>query len=160
MTPFMQEHLEEYLSGELSEADLERFEREASEDPAAAEAIAAFSDTRELFDAVRAPEGVEPAPGFYSRLSARIDEERQTPFWAAFLQPFFVRRVAFAALMWMFLLGSAALLTDDTTERSMQLADTILEQQPPTDNFYVRMGSDLERNRNTMLHEMLVARAE
>jgi len=160
MTPFMQEHLEEYLSGELSEADRERFEREAAEDPATARMVSAFSTTRELFDSVRAPEGLEPAPGFYGRLSLRIDEERRTPFWAAFLQPFFVRRLAFVALMWMFLLGSAALLTDDTTERSMQLADTILEQQPPTENFYVRMGSDLERNRNTMLQEMLVARAE
>lgn len=160
MTPFVEQHLEEYLGGELSEADLERFERELAADPEATEVLAAFASTQELFEAVRAPEGVEPAPGFYARLAARIDEERSTPFWAAFLQPLLVRRMAFAALMWMLLLGSAALVSDHSTERSVELADTILELQPPTEHFYVRMGSDLERNRNSMLQAMLVSRAE
>lgn len=160
MTPFVEQHLEEYLGGELSEADLERFERELAADPEAAEVLAAFVSTQELFAAVRAPEGVEPAPGFYARLSLRLDEERNTPFWAAFLQPFVVRRLAFAALMWMLLLGSAALVTDESTQRSVELADTILELQPPTEHFYVRMGSDLERNRNTMLQAMLVSQVD
>ena len=53
------------------------------------------------------------------------------------------------------MLGSVAVFRDDSTARSTRLADMILDQQPPTEQFYVRMGPDLEQNRASMLAVMM-----
>jgi hypothetical protein len=61
-----------------------------------------------------------------------------------------VRRFAFAAMMWMVMLGSVAAFHDDTTAQSVELADSILKQEPPQ-QYDVRMGYNLAANRDSML---------
>ena len=156
MDPFLKDRIEEYLSGELAARDLAEFEARLERDPAGAAEIAAMLDGHVLFAAIRvSPEDTPiPAPGFYARVNRLIEEERKTPFWEVFLQPFMLRRLAFAALMWMFMLGSAALFTDTTTRTNTELADLILSEQPPA-NYHVRMGPDIDRNRASMLAVMM-----
>jgi anti-sigma factor RsiW len=159
MDSFLQEHLEDYLDGRLSEQNLAEFERRLTEDSAAAAELALFEETSSLFSAIRVEPGeaIEPAPGFYYRVKERIDAERSESFWAFLLQPVMVRRFAFAAMMWMVMLGSVAVFHDDTTAQSVDLADSILKQQPPQ-QYDVRMGYNLEANRDSML--TLLASAE
>ena len=156
MDRFLQDRLEDYLSGALAGKELAEFETRLSRDAASASEIALFVESRALFEAIRldAGEAAAPAPGFSARVNQAIEAERQTPFWAVFLQPFMVRRLAFAALMWMFVLGSASLFTDTTTRKNHQLADLILSEQPPA-NYHVRMGPDIDRNRASMLAVMM-----
>ena len=152
MDSFLQEHLEDFLDGRLNEQDSLEFERRLAQDSEAAAELALFEQTSELFDAFRVhpDEAVEPAPGFYYRVKQRIDAERGESFWNFLLQPVMVRRFAFAAMMWMVLLGSVAVFHDDTTAQSVDLADSILKQQPPQ-QYDVRMGYNLEANRDSML---------
>lgn len=154
MDRFLQDRLEEYLSGTLAGEALAEFEARLARDPKSAEQVTLFVTSHTLFDAFRLQEPVAPAPGFYARVSRVIEEEKGTPFWAVFLQPFMMRRLAFAALMWMFVLGSAAVFTDNTTRTNTALADLILSEQPPA-NYHVRMGPDIERNRASMLAVMM-----
>jgi anti-sigma factor RsiW len=152
MDSFLQEHLEDYLDGRLNEQDLVEFERRLDGNSEAVSELALFQATSELFSTFRvAPnEDVEPAPGFYLRVKERIDAGRGESFWSFLAQPVMVRRFAFAAMMWMVILGSVAVFHDDTTAQSVELADSILKQQPPQ-QYDVRMGYNLEANRNSML---------
>lgn len=156
MDPFLQDRLEEYLSGELAGPELAEFEARLERDSGSAAEIVQFTETCALFDAIRVDpsEMIAPAPGFYARVNRLIESERETPFWEVFLQPFMLRRLAFAALMWMFVLGSATLVTDTTTRSNTQLADLILSEQPPA-NYHVRMGADIDQNRDSMLAVMM-----
>ncbi len=160
MDSFLQERLEEYLAGRLSEQDLAEFERRLAADSAANEEITAFRATADLFAEfkVDTSEDMEPAPGFYYRVMEQVEAEQGESVWALFLQPFVMRRFAFAALMWLLMLGSVAVLHDDTTAQSVQLADSILKQQPP-EQIYVRLGPDLQLNRDSML-AVLIASAK
>lgn len=160
MDSFFQERLEEYLAGRLSEQDLAEFERRLAADSAASEEITAFRATADLFAEfkVDTSEDMEPAPGFYYRVMEQVEAEQGESVWSLFLQPFVMRRFAFAALMWLLMLGSVAVLHDDTTAQSVQLADSILKQQPP-EQIYVRLGPDLQQNRDSML-AVLIASAD
>ena len=152
MDSFLQEHLEDYLDGRLNEQDLVEFERRLAEDSDAVAQVALFQETSDLFDTFRVEpdESVEPAPGVYYRVKQRIEAQRGESFWSFLSEPVMVRRFAFAAMMWMAILGSVAVFHDDTTAQSVQLADSILNQQPPQ-QYDVRMGYDLEANRDSML---------
>jgi anti-sigma factor RsiW len=156
MDRFLQDRLEDYLSGALAGKELAEFESRLSRDAASAAEIAQFVETGKLFAAIRLDGGelAVPAPGFYARVNQLVESEKETPFWAVFLQPFMMRRLAFGALMWMFVLGSASLLTDTTTRTNHELADLILSEQPPA-NYHVRMGPDIDRNRASMLAVMM-----
>ncbi len=160
MESFLKEHLEDYLSGRLRGEALAEFERRLEQNPASVDEIALFQETSELFTAfaVDAEEDVEPAPGFYYRVMERVEQERADSFWSFLLRPVVVRRFAFAAMMWLLVLGSVAVFHDDTTQQTVQLADSILRQETP-DQYQVRMGYDIEENRDSML-SVLVASAE
>jgi len=157
MDPYVTEHLEAFLSGQLAGARRREFATRLERDPSAAKLVADFVETTALFQALR-PEGlVGPAPGFYLRVRARIDEERQTPFWMVFLEPFMMRRLAFASLMWLFLLGSVTLVSDLSKQPDTKLADMMLSEDPPTEHFNVRLGADLDQNRTSMLAVMMAS---
>ena len=160
MDSFLQERLEDYLAGRLNEQDLAEFERRLAADSVKDEEITAFRATADLFAEfkVDTSEDMEPVPGFYYRVMERVEAEQGESLWSLFLQPFVMRRFAFAALMWLLMLGSVAVLHDDTTAQSVQLADSILKQQPP-EQIYVRLGPDLQQNRDSML-AVLIASVE
>ena len=160
MDSFLQERLEDYLAGRLNEQDLAEFERRLAADSAADEEITAFRATADLFAELKVDtsEDMEPAPGFYYRVMEQVEAEQGESVWSLFVQPFVMRRFAFAALMWLLMLGSVAVLHDDTTAQSVQLADSILKQQPP-EQIYVRLGPDLQQNRDSML-AVLIASAD
>lgn len=160
MDSFLKEDLEDYLAGRLSGQKLAEFESRLEQDSAAADEVLAFSEMSALFDELRVDpsEDLEPAPGFVHRVMERVAAEEKDSIWSLFMQPFVVRRFAFAAMMWLFVLGSVAVMHDDSTAQSVQLADSILKQQPP-EQIYVRMGPDLDQNRDSML-AVLVASAE
>ncbi|MBI2679381.1 MAG: hypothetical protein HYX25_00050 [Candidatus Solibacter usitatus] len=60
------------------------------------------------FEALRSPAAeFTPAPGFYARLNTFIEDREARSFWRLFSwEPVFGRRVAFASLMALFVLGS------------------------------------------------------
>lgn len=157
MDPYLKDRMEEYLAGDLAGDDLARFERELEQDADAADLVLRFSETSSLFDAIRVESDDSPAltAGFYARVNQQIEEEKSEPFWAVFTQPFMMRRLAFASLMWLFALGALTLFSDQSTQHSTQLADMILKEQLPVEHYHVRMGPNLEQNRESMLAVMM-----
>lgn len=157
MDPYLEDRLEEYLAGALVGQDLERFESKLEEDDEAAELVMRLSADSQLFDAIRVTPEETPVlmPGFAAQVMRNIEEEKETPFWAVFTQPFMLKRLAFGSLMWLAALGGVTLMSDQSTTRSTELADMILTEQPPVEHFYVRMGPNLNQNRESMLSVMM-----
>jgi anti-sigma factor RsiW len=160
MDAFIKNRLEAYLAGDLVGREKDEVERRLAADADAARLIAEFERTSELFETLRIgeDEAVGLDPSFYARVNQRIEAERLVPFWPAFLQPATVRRLAFGTLMWLFALGAVTLYSDATSGvREQHLANHILAEQPPSGDYWVRMGSDLERNRSSMLAVMMAS---
>ncbi len=156
MDAFLRDRTEDYLAGRLPAAEQERFERLLTEDAEADGMVAGFRETASLFEAIKVPADEIPAldPAFYARLRQTIDAENAIPFWAALVEPFMIKRLAFGALMWLFALGSLTLMTEPAPEHNRELVNMILKDQPPA-GYYVRMGPDLDQNRDSMLAVMM-----
>jgi len=161
MHSYITENLEDYLAGNLSLPRRAEFEAILEKDPTARELVESFSVGAELFEAIRVDDDelLTPDPSFYARVSQQIEKEDETPFWLVFFQPRMVRQLAFASLMWILMLGSVAVMTDDRSSQTTQLADMVLREQPP-DQYYVRLGPNLEQNRDSMLTAMITEREE
>jgi hypothetical protein len=68
--------------------------------------IEAMRAQAELLHAWRAPEEVEPAPGFYARVMQRIEERAKESIWAPFIYSASAKRLTYASLAATLLLGS------------------------------------------------------
>jgi len=160
MDRYIRERLEEYLAGDLGGHERADFERRLADDARAAKLLDELQNSAQLFDTLRLDESeeVELDGGFYARVNQRIEAERQVPFWPAFLQPAMVRKLAFGTLMWLFALGAVTFYSDAAGGvREQHLANHILAEQPPSEDYWVRMGSDLESNRRSMFAVMMAS---
>jgi anti-sigma factor RsiW len=152
MNEILREHLEALLTGNLTETERTRLEQHFNSSATDREEFEAFRETSLLLRELRPQDGEEwePDAGFYARVSQRIDRERTVPFWQVFLEPMIARRLAFAGLMWLLLLGTYSVAYDGVTlESNPHTIEAMLMSRPS--NFDVRLGADLERNRNSML---------
>ncbi len=66
----------------------------------------AMEDQSVMLQALRAPEGLEPAPGFYARVMQRIEERAKETIWGALIRSPIFPRVAYASLTVALVLGS------------------------------------------------------
>ena len=108
MHSLLSEHLEGYLSGNLGPADRQALEAHLSACPECRGQMAGFVESAEHIRALRPPQDMEleAAAGFYARVMEKADREREVPFWAMLLDPSFGRRLVFACLMLLALLGT------------------------------------------------------
>jgi predicted anti-sigma-YlaC factor YlaD len=60
----------------------------------------------ELLTTLRAPEEVDPAPGFYARVLQRIEERAKESMWAVFVISPFAKRLTYASLTLAVMLGT------------------------------------------------------
>ncbi len=154
MDQFVKDNLETYLSGELDERQKAEWDAHLAAHPAAARQVALHEETASMLRELRPPEDDwSGAPGFYDRLAERIEEQRRIPFWSVFLQPPFGRRLAFASLMWLALLGSFFAFTDPVDSQK-HVAEAFLVERPSA-VFEVRLGADLNENRSSMLASLV-----
>lgn len=98
--------------------------------------------------ALRAPEGLAPAPGFYARVAQRIEASRSASVWNALLDPGFGWRLAFGSLAALLVL--AGFLAMNEAARPLPVAVTpasviAIEEHPPD------LGMDPQRDRDTVL---------
>jgi hypothetical protein len=59
-----------------------------------------------LVQALRAPEDVEPAPGFYARVVQRIEERAKDSMWGALICAPFTKRLVYSSLTVAVMLGT------------------------------------------------------
>jgi hypothetical protein len=88
-----------------------------------------------VFAALRAPEPLASPPGFYARVAQRVDLERPRSFWSLFwLDPAFGKRVAFASLTTLAVLGSYLITRETEYSSGPPTPEVILGQAAPSDN--------------------------
>lgn len=103
MHDVIQNGLEEYLGGQVRRD----FQAHLAECAECRTEVRQFEDLSGLFHALREPDPVQPEPGFYFRVSRNIEAQSQDSIWSIFsLDAVFGRRVAFASLMTLALVGS------------------------------------------------------
>jgi hypothetical protein len=65
-----------------------------------------------LIQALRAPAETEPAPGFYSRLMDGIASQARPSPWSVFLDPYFGKRLVYATLTALLVMGTYFIATE------------------------------------------------
>jgi anti-sigma factor RsiW len=84
---------------------------------------------------LRAPEALTPTPGFYAQVSRRVEARRPRSLWSfVWLEPAFGRRVAFASLMTLAILGSFLITRETEYSAGPPRPEVIMAQQAPADN--------------------------
>jgi hypothetical protein len=95
--------LEEYLGGQVRRD----FQAHLAECEECRLEVRQFEELSGMFQVLREPETIQPDPGFYFRVTQTIETQQQPSLWSIFsLDAVFGRRVAFASLMTLALVGS------------------------------------------------------
>lgn len=145
------ENLEGYLSGHLDAADQQAVEAHLAQCPGCRQEWELLRESAEQIRSLRPQDmDLDPAPGFYARVIDRIDRDREVPFWAMLLDPGFGRRIVFACLMLLALLGAYVAAVEQVDYPSKHRPEAILAGQPaplPAP----RLGPNLDRNRGAVL---------
>ena len=94
-----------------------------------------MQDLSSAFAALRVEEPLAPAPGFFARVSQRVDVERPRSVWSLFWPyPALGRRVAFASLMTFALLGGYLITRETDYSAGPPDAEAIMAQHAPAQN--------------------------
>jgi len=148
--------LEDYLSGNLPARDRQEVESHLTGCQPCRKEWEDLSRSAVLLRQLRPPrhpEGGqewEPAAGFYARVLEGIAAEREVPFWAMLLEPGFGRRLVFACLMLMAVLGAYVLALEPADYPSQHRPETLFAgRSAPVPG--PRPGANIERNRSAML---------
>lgn len=143
----VKERLEDYLQGRRDGDSLVEFHTHLASCPECNAEVVQMNKMSKLFEEIRAPKEAEPAPGFYARVLQRIDEQREVSIWAVFLEPVFGRRLLYASLMFVLLLGSVIF----TTEREDTTLADLPEVVQPYDTQFTDFDEDPAPYRDTTL---------
>ncbi len=142
----IRERLEDYLSG-MDEQDRREFEALLAEDGESREQFEEMRRHSDLLQVLRAPEETDQAPGFYARVIDRIESERPASIWDVFLQPPFAKRVAYASLAMLLVLGFLTVTAETEADVFASLPEVILSEDPVSPD----LGVDQQRDRNVVL---------
>jgi hypothetical protein len=94
-----------------------------------------------------APEEIEPRAGFYARAMEAIEARRRASVWCAFADPDFGRRLSFASLAIVLVLGSYMVFTEQGPRFEVPSPVTFMAPEPA--GHYV--GADPQRDRELVL---------
>jgi anti-sigma factor RsiW len=126
------DRLEEHLSGAPSTREF------TAHLESCVECRAEVREMQELSSAMvalRAPEDLAQPPGFYARVAQRVDRERPRSLWSlCLLDPGFGKRVAFASLMTLAILGSYLITRETDYAAGPPSAEAIMAQRGPAEN--------------------------
>lgn len=145
--------LEDYLSGQARSDRLQQFHLHLAECAGCREEVQLLHAQAALFQVLRPGEEAEPLPGFYARVRSRIDSYQADSIWSLFLEPVFARRLVFASLGLLLLLGSVAITAPSgTVSASSLMPERILAvhdlEYPPAS------GVDMDHDRGLVLSHL------
>ena len=99
----IRDQLEELLNGRKGQQDLDAHLASCAE---CSGELDVMRQQSELLRMLRAPDPVEPTPGFYARVMQRIEERGITSIWSVFAYSPFGKRLALASLALAVVLGT------------------------------------------------------
>ncbi len=104
----------------------------------------------ELLRALRPPEDLEPAPGFYGRVFERIEAQKSASIWNVFLEPLFARRLVYASAVLTVVMGIFLFTSPKDEMMASTMPEQILAEEMPPPTRLV----DLEQDRNTVFVQL------
>jgi anti-sigma factor RsiW len=99
----IRDRLEDLLSSKTQQMDASGH---LASCPGCADELKQMQAQSALFRSLRAPEELEPPPGFYARVMQRIEEEGVGSVWSVFLEGPFGKRLIYASLALALILGT------------------------------------------------------
>ncbi len=141
----IEDGLERYLKGGDRPEDLAEFHRHLAACTACRESVARMEQQARLLRALRPPEDVTAAPGFYARVLDRIESQRSRSGWYAFLEPALTRRIAYASLALILLLGLSMMSSDPFIELTPSSPEAILASEDIGEPVVIGVGQDQDR---------------
>jgi predicted anti-sigma-YlaC factor YlaD len=124
--------LEEYLSGSPSSREFTAHLQSCDECRAEVREMLELSG---VLQTIRDPEPLAPPPGFYARVAQRIETQRPRSIWSLFwIEPAFGKRVAFASLMTLAILGSYLISHEADYSTGPSNPEVIMAQQATGEN--------------------------
>lgn len=148
MHRLIKDRLEEHLKAAPDSQVPADFEQHLKVCEECREEITLMQEQVILLQALRANDEFEPRPGFYARVMERIEAQQRASVWSVFLEPVFGRRLVWASLTMIVLLGSFLAVNEyGMGDYQPASADAIMAiQEHPPD-----MGQDQQRDRDTIL---------
>lgn len=115
MHSIVESGLEDFLAGSARTEERIRIEAHLEECAGCRREVAAMKEMSEMFSCLRSADPPVPAPGFYARVTQRIEAQQPASFWAGFLEPVFGKRLALASLLVLAALGTV-LISRESSE--------------------------------------------
>jgi predicted anti-sigma-YlaC factor YlaD len=114
MHSLIEDGLEDFLAGATGRERV-RIEEHLKECAECRKEVNAMKEMSALFKTLRCDDPPIPDPGFYARVTNRIERDRPVSFWSGILEPVFGRRMALASLLVLATLGTV-LISRETAE--------------------------------------------
>lgn len=126
----IRERLEEYLSGTEEAGGVRGIESHLSGCRECRREIEGMRRQAALLRVLRPEAELDPAPGFYARVMDRIESQRSASIWSLLLEPVFAKRLAYASLALLVLLGTLALSVGTEPVIAPSAAEVVLVEDP------------------------------
>lgn len=148
----IRQRLEEYLSG-MDPSSRREYESLLARDQSARQEIDTMKEQAGLLRSLRAREEEElaPEPGFYARVMDRIESQRPLSVWEVFLQPVFARRLAYASLTLILVLGMLTARVRVEPAVMASSPEVILSERPVSRD----LGLDRQHDREVVLVDLV-----
>ena len=111
----VKEHLEDYLGAAGPPGDRPEVDSHLRGCETCRRELEAMADQARLMRWLRAEEDVEAAPGFYALVMSAVEASQKASVLQAFTDPAFARRLIYACLATVIVLGSYLLYTEQAT---------------------------------------------
>jgi anti-sigma factor RsiW len=133
MHAVVMENLEDFLAGTLEPVDRREIEAHLSACEDCREEIHEMQDVSQLFVALREEEDWQPSPGFYAGVVRRVEQQARPSFAGLFsLDLVFGRRLAFASLVMLAVLGSYLVAREGVYPTGPSPDSVMAEQNSPS----------------------------
>ena len=121
------DRLEELLAARGAAGGDSGVGKHVSSCPECSAEIEGMKTQADLLQLLRAPEGIEPTPGFYARVLQRIEQRAKQSIWAVFIYSPFGKRLVFASLTVALALGTYV-VSEESREGHLLGASTIAQE--------------------------------
>jgi len=125
------DRLEEYLSGSLEPAALSTVEAHLEACAACRHEVEGMRDLSQCLAALRAEEAPDPSPGFYARVAGQIGRQTAAPSFSNLFNLAFGRRLAFASLVTLAILGSYMVMHENASPSGLSPEAVMAQQELP-----------------------------
>ncbi len=129
MHEIVRDYLEEHLRSKGTPDRLHDFHAHLSVCGPCRETVKRMEETSQLFDVLRLRTEQEPGPGFYARVMSRIDTEKRPSAWSLLLDPVFGKRLVYASLTVVVLLGTYMYSSENAEMATAASPEAMLSSQ-------------------------------